>query len=43
MKERVALVGGSFSRESAQGQGTALYVRIPVSLQQNGEIAQWTN
>jgi signal transduction histidine kinase len=43
MKERVALVGGSFSMESVQGRGTALYVRIPVSRQQNGEIAQWTN
>ena len=43
MKERVALVGGSLSIESAPGGGTSLYVRIPISSQENGEVAQWTN
>lgn len=43
MKERVALVGGSLSIESAPGGGTTLYVRIPISSQENGEVAQWTN
>ena len=39
MKERVALVGGSFPIESAPGRGTTLYVRIPISAQKNGEVA----
>ncbi|HKR63440.1 MAG TPA: CheR family methyltransferase [Thermoanaerobaculia bacterium] len=30
MRERVALIGGSFSIESARGKGTTLYVRIPL-------------
>lgn len=38
MKERLALVGGNLSIESAQGRGTTLYVRIPMSLQAKGEV-----
>lgn len=38
MKERVALVGGSLSIESAQSRGTTLHVRIPFSLQETGEM-----
>jgi len=30
MRERVALVGGTFNIESTQGKGTALYVRVPL-------------
>jgi two-component system CheB/CheR fusion protein len=30
MRERVALIGGSFSLESAPGHGTTLYVRVPL-------------
>lgn len=43
MEERVALVGGSLTIESTPGMGTSVYVRIPISLQTNGELAQWTN
>lgn len=43
MEERVALVGGSFTIESTQGTGTSVYVRIPITFQTNGELAQWTN
>ncbi len=32
MLERVALVGGTLDIESAPGQGTTLYVRVPVSI-----------
>lgn len=38
MKERLALVSGNLSIESAQGRGTTLYVRIPMSLQARGEV-----
>ncbi len=38
MKERVALVGGSLSIESAPGRGTTLHVRIPISVKENGEM-----
>jgi len=41
MEERVALVGGSLTIESTPGMGTSVYVRIPISLQTNGELAQW--
>lgn len=41
MEERVALVGGSLTIESTPGQGTTVYVRIPVSFQTNGGDAQW--
>jgi len=30
MKERVALAGGTFELESSVGQGTALFIRIPL-------------
>jgi two-component system CheB/CheR fusion protein len=32
MRERVALVGGSFAIESVPGQGTTIFVRIPLPL-----------
>jgi len=32
MKERAELIGGTFEIESAPGQGTTVYVRIPTSL-----------
>lgn len=41
MEERLALVGGSLTIESTPGMGTSVYVRIPISLQTNGELAQW--
>jgi two-component system CheB/CheR fusion protein len=31
IRERVSLIGGSFSIESAPGQGTTLYVRVPLT------------
>jgi PAS domain S-box-containing protein len=31
MRERIALIGGSFNIESTPGQGTTLYVRVPVA------------
>jgi hypothetical protein len=43
MEERVALALGSLSLESAQDGGTTLYVRIPISSQENGEVASWRN
>ena len=43
MEERVALVGGYLTLESTPGGGTSVYVRIPISCQPNGELAQWTN
>jgi signal transduction histidine kinase len=43
MEERVALVRGGLTIESAIGRGTSVYVRIPISFQPNGELAQWTN
>jgi signal transduction histidine kinase len=39
MKERVALVGGGLSIESAERRGTTLYVRIPIPAHENGEVA----
>jgi signal transduction histidine kinase len=30
MRERVALIGGSFGLESAPGRGTTIYVRVPI-------------
>jgi two-component system, NarL family, sensor histidine kinase FusK len=36
MQERVALVGGELSLESAPGRGTTLFIRIPIALQDNG-------
>ena len=41
MEERVALVGGNLTIESARGKGTSVYVRIPNSIPTNGELAQW--
>jgi two-component system CheB/CheR fusion protein len=32
MKERAALVGGSFDIESAPGEGTTIYIRVPLSV-----------
>jgi signal transduction histidine kinase len=32
MKERAVLIGGAFEIESAPGQGTTLYVRVPLSV-----------
>lgn len=31
MRERVALVGGTFTIESTPGKGTGIFVRIPLS------------
>jgi PAS domain S-box-containing protein len=36
MKERAALVGGTFNIESTPGAGTTIFVRIPVGLDKNG-------
>jgi len=41
MEERVALVGGSLTIESARDAGTSVYVRVPISLHPNGETASW--
>jgi signal transduction histidine kinase len=36
IRERVAMLGGEFSLESSPGQGTALEVRVPLILEDNG-------
>jgi signal transduction histidine kinase len=36
MKERAALVGGTFNIESTPGAGTTIFVRIPLGLDKNG-------
>jgi PAS domain S-box-containing protein len=37
MKERASLIGGSFEIETADDQGTTIYVRVPVETQGNYE------
>jgi len=36
MRERAALVGGTFNIESTPGSGTTIFVRIPLGLDKNG-------
>ena len=43
MEERVALLGGNLTIESAPAVGTSLYVRIPNVLHPDGELAPWTS
>jgi signal transduction histidine kinase len=38
MKERVALVGGTFDVESKPGSGTTLVIRIPTSSSSDKEV-----
>ena len=37
MKERVTLLGGDFQIESAEGKGTTVFLRIPLSTNQEGD------
>lgn len=43
MEERVALVSGNLTIESVPDIGTCLYVRIPILLSPNGELAPCTS
>lgn len=36
MQERVALVGGTFTIESSPGQGTTVYIKVPIGGMENG-------
>jgi PAS domain S-box-containing protein len=38
MRERASLVGGTLNIESAPGEGTTVYVRIPVLREENGAV-----
>lgn len=37
MQERVALVGGTFTIESSPGQGTTIYIKVPLGGRENGK------
>lgn len=37
MQERVALVGGTFTIESSPGQGTTIYIKVPIGGKENGK------
>jgi signal transduction histidine kinase len=37
MRERIALVGGTFSIETTPGHGTTLFIQIPFSIEPTTE------